>query len=332
MERQSLLILVCILSIAGVVSLYFYASSIQAREMRISEIGSDDVGTFVETQGAVAKLWRSSGGSLNLVIMDDDLSTLNVFIPKKVYESLSGREKLLPGARIDVQGEVQKYNGELELYVPSSSSVKIVKERDELVIPLQTLASVPESFDGLWVQTEGRMKGIELLEDSDFVKVTQGNSSIWAYGCGNETTGNAVDVYAHLDYSDLRGRWELRIDPQSKDGIFKSPSETPQGYVEARISQLVSGAEGYEGQLIAVKNSTAEKGEVIGASFLLWSSSSEGYYSIECVVFDRDWEEVASRFTEGCEVRFSGSLKYYPRESRWQIATEKASTLFPAGR
>ncbi|UCD93058.1 MAG: hypothetical protein JSV43_03890 [Methanobacteriota archaeon] len=162
MNRRVVLIVATVFSFVGVLGLYFYSCSIEAVPIRLGDIGIGDVGTIVRTNGYVVDPYLTSKGDLILSLSDlGSGGTIVIYIPKEVYTSVEDKEAILPGAQVEVIGEVQEYEGELEITVNSPEDIRILQHPKESDLTIEILAQNPETFRGDEVTIFGQIQKIE---------------------------------------------------------------------------------------------------------------------------------------------------------------------------
>jgi DNA/RNA endonuclease YhcR with UshA esterase domain len=159
MDRRVVLVIATVTSFAGILGLYFYSCSIDAITIRIGDIGMGDVGTIVKIKGYVADHRVTSKGDLILTLADyGDSSTITVYIPENIYSSIDDKMGILPSASIEVVGEVQEYQGELEIVVNSSDGVKVLEHPNNSNLTIEILSRNPELFEGADVTVYGQIQ------------------------------------------------------------------------------------------------------------------------------------------------------------------------------
>ncbi|MCK4948656.1 MAG: OB-fold nucleic acid binding domain-containing protein [Thermoplasmata archaeon] len=164
MEGNRLLRLLVTVSLVGVVGLFAYSLSLEPVDRGIGDITAEDVGSLVSVNGMIATAWRTSRGDLNIILTDGE-ECIHVYVPEK---NAPRDERLIPGTVVSVRGEVQIYAGELEIYVTSSTSIRIVKESTSGSIPPGVLAEMPDVFAGETLRVHGSVRNIHVLRDEDF--------------------------------------------------------------------------------------------------------------------------------------------------------------------
>ncbi len=162
MDRRVMLAIVTILSFVGVLGLYFYSSSVQPILIQIGDIGVGDVGNVVKTRGNIMDVYQTSAGDVMLEMADlDDGASITVYIPEQVFSEISDKSELIPGAEIEVVGEVQEYQGEMELVVDSADDIRIVESPDDAKLTIEMLAENPELFLDREVSVPGQIMDIK---------------------------------------------------------------------------------------------------------------------------------------------------------------------------
>ncbi len=161
MDRRVMLVIVTILSFVGVLGLYFYSCSVQPIQIQIGDVGFGDIGSVVKTRGHIMELYQTSAGDVMLEMADlDDGASITVYIPENVFSNL-GNSELIPGAEIEVVGEVQEYQGEMELVVDSEDDIRIVQSPDDAELTIEMLAENPELFLDRDVSVPGQILNIK---------------------------------------------------------------------------------------------------------------------------------------------------------------------------
>jgi DNA/RNA endonuclease YhcR with UshA esterase domain len=90
----------------------------------LGELSEDDTGRTVAVQGILCSLQAFSAGVKGT--LDDDTGTATLLLWQDLYEGLSDGSRLVPGAILEVQGEVNLYRGELEIVPQSPKNVTVV--------------------------------------------------------------------------------------------------------------------------------------------------------------------------------------------------------------
>ncbi len=89
----------------------------------IASITAADLGATVTVEGTVTRSDPFSQGYR--VWVDDGSGEILVLLWQNIYERVTGRERLAPGARVQVTGAVEEYRGTLELVPPLPGDVTV---------------------------------------------------------------------------------------------------------------------------------------------------------------------------------------------------------------
>jgi DNA/RNA endonuclease YhcR with UshA esterase domain len=137
-------------SIAGILILYLMPKPSEPSIIWISEIPNYE-GKQVSVIGAVSKIFLTKYGSQMITIKDNNSAT-TVFV--------EGQIDVEYGDKIQVTGQVQKYNGDFEIVVNDNSFVKILEKWHNISLPLWQLAQTPTKYLGLNVNVTGYIESI----------------------------------------------------------------------------------------------------------------------------------------------------------------------------
>lgn len=222
-----MLLVATVSSLAGVLGLYLYSSSLGAVSIQIQDIDMDDVGTIVRTEGYVTEQRLTSNSDLILTLVEYQGSkTIDVYVPKNIYSSFDHRREVLPSACIEVVGEVQQYQGRLEIVISSADNIKILQRPREGSLTIEMLALNPEPFKGVEVTVTGQIENIdssfmwieeECLPVTSFQLRYSGERMNYTMDCllvgfdvsGEYTQGQNVEFTGLFDYYEQEAKWRI---------------------------------------------------------------------------------------------------------------------------
>ena len=312
----------------GTLALYGYSWTVSPRTIGISEIGSDDVGSYVRIDGHVRKTTAVAGGGLQVEMVDySDFAAITVFVPGKIIGSIDFTEKIVPGCKLRVAGEVQEFGGEVEVAVSDASMVQLLAGAQDNRLGLDTLASNPETFDGMQVLIGGAIGDITSAVDWDKMLIHAGGDSFWVDDGGRGGVRGNVDVFGMLLRNEGRGRFEIKV-TGGNDSIALHPTSVPEGYAVVAIQELTAAPEAWEGRRVAVLGVETVAGEIVGTMYTLADEVDGERYYMSCVIFGWDWSKDKRGIAAGMAVEFLGNWGYYSREAQWQV-TSGEFTLRP---
>jgi DNA/RNA endonuclease YhcR with UshA esterase domain len=99
-----------------------------AAERRLGQLSAEDAGQSVLVEGVLRSMRTFSAGVRGL--LDDGTGTVTLVLWQEVFEALPDRASLAPGAVLQVEGEVDVYEGELEVIPQAPSGVAVVGQVD----------------------------------------------------------------------------------------------------------------------------------------------------------------------------------------------------------
>jgi RecG-like helicase len=134
-----------IFSAVGILVLYFLLRTSQSTMISINEISKYE-GKQVTIEGTVLEHHLTKYGS-QIIEIENDNATTTVFIEGKIEIEF--------GDKIQVTGEIQKYEGEWEIVVNSINMVKIIEKWKNSSFPLWQLAENPNKYLGLNINVSG---------------------------------------------------------------------------------------------------------------------------------------------------------------------------------
>ncbi len=236
-EKPKLLLLVMLISLSGIIGLYGYAVSIEAKTISIADLGAEDIGSLVEVEGYLKEVNAWDDGDLNLVLVDYDSGvTIDVNVDAEAVKNLKHQEKLIPGAKIQVNGLVEDYRGDLQINVRSSEGIKLLQTAQSNTFPLHVVLDRPQVFEGVMVRVRGEVWDIEEIESINAITFTLQNSSNGEYysvSCiifdiaqlmdrdsNRIQNGDEVIFFGIFDYYEQKGIWQILSD-EGKESLKK---------------------------------------------------------------------------------------------------------------
>jgi RecJ-like exonuclease len=109
-------------SVLGLLILTYVSEVIEPPVSRIGDINSNSIGKDLRVQGSVSGLHRFKGGSVLLTVADGT-GNISVYLDYSMAMSMPNISK----ARVlDVVGEIDEYEGALELKPKRSNGVRVL--------------------------------------------------------------------------------------------------------------------------------------------------------------------------------------------------------------
>lgn len=123
MMSEKILYLALSISILGLILLIYASEALEPPLSSIEEITTNGLGKNVHVIGNVERVHEFEGGSA-LLTLGDNNTDIDVYLP---YNTAKQIDLKLLDKRVDVIGEVQVYNGRLEIIVDNKDSIRILK-------------------------------------------------------------------------------------------------------------------------------------------------------------------------------------------------------------
>lgn len=236
-EKPKLLALVIIITLSGIIGLYFYAVLIEAKTVSIADLDSGHIGSIVETEGHIKEVNSWQDGDLTFVLVDyESGKSLDVNIDVDATENLAHQDKLIPGAKIKVSGLVEDYKGNLLIHVRSSEGIKLLKTADDNTLALGMLLERPEVFEGIQVVVQGNVWSIEEIESLEAFTFTLQNfteGKYYSVSCimlnstefvdmdGMRVYGGDEVIFSGIfEYYEQKGTWQIQSG-EERDSLIK---------------------------------------------------------------------------------------------------------------
>lgn len=128
--KKKILLIACILiSLVGLVFIYFSALAISPSETKISMIDSSSIGKLISTTGKISYVRTHSAGHIFLTITDGN-SRIEVPIFSSLVSKLSSngitQYDLRKGRTIRITGIVDEYKGQLQIVPKKPTDIQIL--------------------------------------------------------------------------------------------------------------------------------------------------------------------------------------------------------------
>ena len=208
--------LVIILSIIGIISLYYLSLLSQPIEIGFQDISQYENHQVILKGVVMTHRTTSFGGQIIEIRDDTDESELEVIVFIEEEGTL-----VEYGDLIQVTGMVQKYEDEWEVVVNSGNDVTILQKWQNITIPLWQLAQNPDRYIGLNINVSGNIDRIYegyfylIDEEQEHSLAVYYNSAEFQ----NLTGGDNVKVAGFFNYDYERLRYLVQV-TESIHGII----------------------------------------------------------------------------------------------------------------
>jgi DNA/RNA endonuclease YhcR with UshA esterase domain len=128
-------------------------------DRKIGEITTGDVGQVAQVAGFVIKVQFFSRGVQ--YVLDDGTGQLTLLLWQDVLEKVACRHDLAPGSRVRIRGEINEYEGKLEIVPGSSAEVAVLSRGERLPIEERALNTISAADEGRTFVVAGRVTRTE---------------------------------------------------------------------------------------------------------------------------------------------------------------------------
>lgn len=163
MQKDSMAKLSLICSLTGIAVLYAGAVQMRPGLTPIAKIDNDYVGLRTKVSGQVTDLYEHQNGHLFLKLEDDSGGAISVPIFASVRSELGDEIGVLD--RVQVTGEVKRYNGKLEIVPEDARDVQVVH-----TAPTE-ISEIDQNMLGKLVRTRGVIAELEEIGSGSLVLV-----------------------------------------------------------------------------------------------------------------------------------------------------------------
>lgn len=119
-----IIVVSAITSLAGLLGIYILSYGNEIQSVRISEIGSDDIGSFVKVDGFVSSSRNDERGHIFLTISDGE-SKIQVPIFSDLASYLETR-RFPVGSKVSISGVVGEYRGDMQIVPKKPEDIILV--------------------------------------------------------------------------------------------------------------------------------------------------------------------------------------------------------------
>lgn len=117
-----------ITALVGMIGMLVFASSIEPKEIKISEITRNNIGETVSVEGIVESVKMSSSGSSCFIELNDGSGKINVIVFESTLTELKDAGNDLDdfkNHKVKVIGSITEYKSSMELILANANSIKL---------------------------------------------------------------------------------------------------------------------------------------------------------------------------------------------------------------
>jgi len=219
LDKQKILTFAVIFSILGVSTLYIFSAQSSNRKMNVAEIDEKHLGSRIRTEGVISDISWFSYMVLFEIKEEGQDESLTVVCDRDIIEDDEKRNKLVSGTKVIVEGELEEYEGDMNLRIDPAGEL-IIKERAlSSFTPLSELLANPEWYEDMKIKIKGEIIEIDNTSDTTTVTLTDLERARYELRCEIEADlyndeksiiGNPAVLEGYIRYEDHTGTWKLR--------------------------------------------------------------------------------------------------------------------------
>ncbi len=230
LSREKLLSVAVIVSLIGVSSLYLFSAQQTTFRRDLSEIDESLVDSRLVTQGTISEKNDFQHTILLTLQEEGHLNSLTVAIDKDIIEDvLDEVHELRPGAKVEVEGLLEDYEGDLSLRVDELGEISIKEKAQSSFIEFSSLLENPTWYQNMEVKvrgevieksnsSEGSTLTLSSLEDDEYwYELT----CFWDDTIEEPLLGKPAVIVGEWTYDNSRGRWMLEATEDLEFKILK---------------------------------------------------------------------------------------------------------------
>lgn len=200
----------------------------------IGELTAARIGEKASVNGQVTDSASFSKGFK--FTLDDGTGQIVLLTWLETYDGIAGREGLRPGASVEVTGEIDQFEGELEI-VPTTGADVVVRATGSKHAPERKTGSLTAEDVGSWVLMEGEVVRARTFSLGERIFLDDGSGEVmlllWQNvlerlpdGPGVPTVGSQLRAIGRVE--EYQGTLEVvPALPFDVDVVFLAPTETP---------------------------------------------------------------------------------------------------------
>lgn len=219
-SKERILTLAVIFSIVGVSTLYAFTNQTANRDMDISEINEEHVGSRVSTEGTISDVsWL--GYTVLFELKEKEVEeSLTMVTDRDIIDELDEKEELVPGAKVSVEGKLEEYEKDYQLRIDSQGEISVEKEACSDFTPISEILENPSWFEGMMVKIQGDLKQFNESNQISQMNIVDFEEENYEITCEMDTEinekkqdilGNPVVLEGEVIYDSNTGTWIIIV-------------------------------------------------------------------------------------------------------------------------
>jgi len=219
LDKQKILTIAVIFSIIGISTLYIFSAQSSTRKMDISEINEELLGSRVRTEGVISEISWFGYMVLFEIKEKGEEESLTIVCDREIIDTDEKRREMVTGAEVMVEGELEEYEGEMNLRIDSIGELSIVNKAVSSFTPLSELLENPEWYEGMKVKVRGEILEVDNSTESSSIILTDLESKRYKLQCEivkdlyddeKDIVGYPAVLEGYIRYESETGTWKLR--------------------------------------------------------------------------------------------------------------------------
>ncbi|MBS3817052.1 MAG: hypothetical protein KGY76_05770 [Candidatus Thermoplasmatota archaeon] len=218
LNKNQLLTLAVIISLGGISALYLFSSQQTTKRVAISDIDDSMVGSRIVTEGTISEVdWFSSTGIIEIKEEGYE-DALNIVLDKEIIEDVTEKKKgIRKGARIEVEGKLEDYKGDINLRIDSLGRLSIIERTYSSFTDISSLLENPSWYEGMEIKVRGDIVDKENGSQASYLFLSSFEDGYYELTCEiegwideeSDMRGGPAEVKGTWNYDNRVGRWIL---------------------------------------------------------------------------------------------------------------------------
>lgn len=225
LDKRKILTIAVVFSIIGISALYALTDRNSTRTLELSEINEDFLGSRVKTEGFISDIsWL--GYTVVFEVKEKGVEdSLTVATDRQILEEVGLKEKMIPGARVGLEGKLEEYEDEVQLKIDNTGEISIEEETYSSFTSIEHILENPSWYEGMEVKIRGDIKKIEESDQNLNLLISDLEEDKYIITCKvdqeineaeGELLGKPVVIEGKITYDSTTGTWMIRTSNEVK--------------------------------------------------------------------------------------------------------------------
>lgn len=219
LDKQKILTLAVIFSLIGISTLYIFSAQSSTRKMSVSEIDDKFLGSRIRTEGTISEISWFRYMVLFEIKEKGHEEGLTVVCDREIIETDEKRNDMISGTKVIVEGELEEYEGEINLRVDSMGELSVIKKAVSSYTQLSEILENPEWYKGMEIKVRGEIIEVDDSNQIPIVILTDLARGRYELRCEimdgidhyeKDIVGHPAVLKGYIRYESQTGSWKLR--------------------------------------------------------------------------------------------------------------------------